>query len=68
MRKQRDFLKRSPSERAWFTQNTWCDKCGKPDLNLVNPHEYKENETVFIEGKCSRCGTVVKTKIKDSAL
>lgn len=63
MRKPRQFSDRPEQERAWFIQETWCEKCNKPDLGLTDPQEYEEEGRIFVEGKCRVCGTRVVSEI-----
>jgi hypothetical protein len=60
---ERDYFKRSDSERSCFEEDTWCDACGQADLGLLEPHEYEEDGKVFIEGKCRKCGCPVVSEI-----
>lgn len=58
----------SPNELQWLTSETYCNSCNKPDLGIVNPTLYNEDGEKFIEGNCSVCGTLCKSKISDEAI
>lgn len=62
-RKEHDYSLRSPFERSYFEEDTWCDICQAADLGLVDPHEFEEDGRVFIEGKCRKCGNRVVSEI-----
>ena len=62
-RTERDFYDRTPEERSWLENETWCDGCCQANLGLIEPHEYEENGTVFIEGTCRSCGGRVASRI-----
>ena len=63
MRKPRRFYERSEQEQRWFTEETWCKACQKPDLGLTDPQEYEDDGEAFIEGKCKICGGHVVSMI-----
>ena len=65
MKTLRDFYSRSYDEQTWFLRETWCEKCGKPDIGMKNPIEYESNGYIFIEGQCNLCGTVVVSRIEE---
>ena len=58
-----DFQKRTTKEQEIFTQVTWCDSCFFDNLGMLDPIEFKIGDKTFLEGKCSRCGTVVRSEI-----
>ena len=66
MRHLRDFDLRSLADQRWFAQNTWCGTCQKADLGLVEPVEFEESGKIFVEGKCSRCQSIVISEIVNS--
>ncbi len=53
----------SELDREWVEENTWCDKCGKPDLGMHLIREYKESGRTFVEGACRVCGSTVRSEI-----
>ena len=63
MREPRQFSDRPEQEQAWFVEETWCEKCKKPDLGLTDPQEYEEDGRIFVEGKCRVCGSRVVSEI-----
>ena len=65
MRILRDFQLRPELERTWLTEETWCDKCQEPDLGMIETFEYEELGHIFVEGRCSKCGSSVVTKITE---
>lgn len=67
-RKSRDFTQREESDREWMIENTWCDRCGKADLGIIDPAEYEEDGAIFVEGKCRICGSVVRSQIDERDL
>jgi len=62
-RTQRNFTARSAEEREWVLNNTWCDGCGEADLGLSLPQEYEEAGRFYVEGRCRKCGEVVRSEI-----
>ena len=58
-----DFRARSEKEQEIFTQVTWCDSCLMGDLGMLEPSEYRVGNRVFLEGKCSRCGSTITSEI-----
>ena len=62
---ERDFSCRSEEEQQAFLEQTWCDNCMEVNLGMRDPVEYEQNDIVFIEGKCNRCGTVILTELTD---
>ncbi|WP_299181775.1 hypothetical protein [uncultured Neptuniibacter sp.] len=62
---ERDFNLRSEEDKKAFLEQTWCDHCQEVNLGMVEPEEYELNETIFIEGKCAKCGTVILTELTD---
>ena len=62
---ERDFFARDEEEQKAFLEQTWCDNCMEVNLGMVGPVEYEQNEIVFIEGKCKRCGNVILTELTD---
>jgi hypothetical protein len=64
-RRERDFVARSPLERQWMTENTWCEHCQKADLGLSDPVEYESDGKFFIEGECRVCGSCVVSEIQE---
>lgn len=63
MKKAREFAARPAAEQKWMLRNTWCDICGQADLGMTAPFEYEENEKVFLEGLCNRCGGTVVNEV-----
>lgn len=61
----RDFNARDEDEKKAFLEQTWCDHCQEVNLGMVDPVEYEQNEIVFIEGKCAKCGTVILTELTE---
>ena len=49
--------------REALLQDTWCNVCSKPDLEICNPVLYLENGRKFVEGKCTVCGNVCISEI-----
>ncbi len=62
---ERDFSARDPEEQQAFLEQTWCEHCMEVNLGMEQPHEYEHNGTIFIEGKCKRCGNRVLTEITE---
>ncbi|WP_370278802.1 hypothetical protein [Pontibacterium sp.] len=62
---ERDFFARDAEEQKAFLEQTWCDNCMEANLGMGEPVEYELNDTVFIEGKCSKCGEVIVTELTD---
>ena len=62
----RNFSARSGADQEWLLRNTWCDACRKADLGMIEPIEYEEDGVVFVEGKCSVCGTAVRSSITET--
>ena len=62
-RTPRDFYQREAQEQQAFLANTWCNKCQKVDLGMVDPVEYEFLERIFIEGKCVVCGEISTTEV-----
>ncbi len=67
-RKLRNFYDRSPSERDFLMNDTWCDYCQKADLGLDNPLEYEIDGKLFVEGVCKKCSKKVKTEVIEDLL
>jgi hypothetical protein len=63
MRLKRDFSSNPPGDQKFFLDNTWCDSCGAADLGMKDPHEYEEGGHIFVEGRCVKCGSVVRSKV-----
>ncbi|PIE24262.1 MAG: hypothetical protein CSA60_03385 [Neptuniibacter caesariensis] len=61
----RDFQSRDEEEKRAFLEQTWCDHCQEVNQGMVEPEEYELNNTIFIEGKCAKCGHVILTEITD---
>ena len=56
-------------ERDIYLQESWCDKCGKADLGIVNPELYIESGQKYISGNCKVCGaqcvsTIIEKQVK----
>ncbi len=64
-RQQRDFSARPEEEQQAFLNQTWCNECMEADLGMTDPEEYVQDDAVFIEGKCKRCGNPVVTELSD---
>ena len=64
---QRDFAARSPAEQEWLLQNTWCDGCDEADLGMSAPREYEEDGSVYVQGRCLKCGQVVRSEVFEEA-
>lgn len=62
---ERDFFARDADEQQAFLEQTWCDNCMEANLGMEAPVEYVQNDTIFIEGKCKRCGEVIVTELTD---
>ncbi|RVU32826.1 hypothetical protein [Neptunomonas marina] len=62
---ERDFTARDSEEQQAFLQQTWCDNCQAADLGMHTPIEYEIEGTIFVEGRCSRCGEPVYTELTD---
>ena len=62
-RNEREFAARPEWEQNWFVENTWCDVCNAADIGLIDPAEYEEDGSVFVEGKCRQCGNRVVSEI-----
>ena len=62
---ERDFNLRDSDEKQALLEQTWCGECQEVNLGMVEPIEYELNGTIFIEGKCARCGTVSLTELTD---
>ncbi len=60
---KRNFFSRDIQEQRWLLENTWCDVCNAADIGLTDPIEYEENNEIFIEGKCRKCGSRVVSTI-----
>lgn len=61
----RDFHLRDDEEKKAFLEETWCDHCQEVNLGMIEPVEYEQNDIVFIEGKCSKCGNIILTEITE---
>ena len=61
----RDFFARDEEEKKAFLEQTWCDHCQEANLGMVEPIEYELNDTVFIEGKCAKCGNIILTELTE---
>lgn len=62
---ERDFNLRDEEEKKAFLEQTWCNQCQEVNLGMVEPEEYELNETVFIEGKCAKCGSIILTELTE---
>lgn len=62
---ERDFSARDEDEQKAFLEQTWCDGCMEVNLGMGEPVEYELNDTVFIEGKCNRCGQSILTELTE---
>lgn len=62
---ERDFNARDEEEKKAFLEQTWCNQCQEVNLGMVEPVEYEQNDTVFIEGKCAKCGSIILTELTD---
>ena len=62
---ERDFNARDEEEKKAFLEQTWCNQCQEVNLGMVEPVEYEQNDTVFIEGKCTKCGGIILTELTD---
>lgn len=62
---ERDFNARDEDEKKAFLEETWCDECQEVNLGMVEPVEYEMNDTIFIEGKCAKCGSIILTELTD---
>lgn len=62
---ERDFNTRDEEEKKAFLEQTWCNQCQEVNLGMVEPVEYEQNDTVFIEGKCAKCGSIILTELTD---
>jgi len=60
---KRDFYARDKEEQAEFLKMTWCNTCMKEDLGMTDPQEYEIQGKIFIDGKCTKCGSVVTTEM-----
>lgn len=49
--------------QSWASTHTWCDRCAKADLGMSEPRTVKYGGDVFVEGRCNKCGTEVRTRI-----
>ncbi len=61
----KDVFSRSPTERTWMLENTWCDTCAAADIGMTEPLEYQENGLLYVEGKCFKCGNRVESQISE---
>ena len=64
-RRDRDFTARPQPEQEWLLQETWCDSCQAADLGMVEPHEYEEDGSVYVEGLCRNCRSVVRAEVME---
>ncbi len=64
-RTERDFFSRSEEDQQAFLEQTWCDSCQEVNLGMAEPEEYELKGTIYIEGKCKKCGEVVLTELTD---
>ncbi|WP_396586635.1 hypothetical protein [Bermanella sp. R86510] len=62
---ERDFYQRSAEDQDAFLQQTWCNNCQQVDLGMTDPVEFEQDGTIFIQGKCKKCGETVTTEIAD---
>lgn len=62
---ERDFNLRDEDEKKAFLEETWCDNCQEVNLGMKNPIEYEQNDIIFIEGKCRKCGNIILTEITE---
>ncbi len=65
-----DFNSLPESEKSYFLEETWCGKCNEPDLGIVEPELYIENERKYVSGKCTVCGEsaiseIIENEIKE---
>ena len=58
-----DFHARPAKEQDIFSKITWCDSCFKANLGMFHPIEYKIGNRTYLEGGCTRCGSVVRSEI-----
>ncbi len=58
-----DFNIFSEEEQDWYLSETWCSVCKKPDLGIIEPLYYSEEDKNYIEGKCKICNTTTRTQI-----
>jgi hypothetical protein len=65
MRVQKDFFARPSQDQESICENTWCSACNEADAGLLNPTEDAEDNRVFVEGNCAKCGSKIVTEIED---
>ncbi len=46
-----------------YVKETWCDKCSKSDLGIIELELYIEDGRKFISGKCKVCGEKCITEL-----
>ena len=63
MRHYRLFEELDVQQQRWLTTDTWCDRCNKADLGIVEPRLYHENDKKFVAGKCTVCGGECITEV-----
>jgi len=44
-------------------KESWCDRCDKADLGIINPKIYEEDGKEYIEGNCRVCGELQRSEI-----
>jgi hypothetical protein len=62
----REFRARPEQERTWMIENSWCEHCQEADLGITDPMEYEEQGQVYLEGHCRRCGSLVRSEIRET--
>ncbi len=62
---ERDFYSRTEEDQTSLLTHTWCDACQEVDLGMSDPEEYELRNTIFIEGRCLRCGGSVYTELTE---
>ncbi len=58
-----EFNLRTEEEREMLIADVWCSKCQEYNTGLDEPHEYEGNGVLFLEGKCTQCGSTVASEI-----
>ena len=58
-----DFSARPPAEQQWLLKNSWCPVCELPDLGMLDPVEYADDEVVILAGRCKVCGAQMESEI-----
>jgi hypothetical protein len=65
MRVERDFNQRTPQERRWLLENSWCDNCQEADLGMKDPKEYQEDGVLYVEGRCVKCESIIRSSAEE---